>query len=129
MKRSLLTFLALMFIVLGFFSCSGFPPIVIPPPDIEITICQNNPTPTTAREDCPNKEVRKYPEGTTFPVCTLDHTVPPPPPPPIEYVYVDTCKDSGEMRNTYCPSERSYPRPGQLIPFYIPASFEQRCWE
>ncbi len=104
MKRNIFTSLILMLLVLSFFSCSGFPPIVIPPPDIEITICQNNPTPTTARENCPNKEVRKYPEGTIFPICILDHTVPPPP--PIEYVRVDTCKDSGEMRNTYCPDPR-----------------------
>ena len=31
---------------------------------------------------------------------------PDPPIPPIEYVYVDTCVDSLEMRNTYCPYER-----------------------
>ena len=33
--------------------------------------------------------------------------IPPEPPvPPIEYVYVDTCIDSGYMRNTYCPDDR-----------------------
>ncbi len=31
---------------------------------------------------------------------------PDPPIPPIEYAYVDTCIDSLEMRNTYCPDDR-----------------------
>ena len=31
---------------------------------------------------------------------------PPVPPPVIEYVYVDTCIDSGFMRNTFCPDDR-----------------------
>ena len=31
---------------------------------------------------------------------------PDPPIPPVQYVYVDTCIDSQEMRNTYCPDDR-----------------------
>jgi len=31
---------------------------------------------------------------------------PEPPVPPVEYVYLDTCLDSLEMRNTFCPDDR-----------------------
>ena len=73
-----ISFLILFLLVL--FVSIGCPPNST---DIDIEICLNNPQPTTAREDCPETEVRKYPQGTTFLVCTLDHSVPIPPEPPI----------------------------------------------
>jgi len=80
------------------FLCSLFGWFCIP--DIEIIICTNNPQPIKARADCPNTGVRKYPKGTHFDLCTLDHT------PPVEYVYVDTCLDSMKKPNQYCPKNR-----------------------
>ena len=86
--------LSLLFAFL-FIACP-FPPIQ----DISIEICLEHSVPIKARPDCPETEVRKYPRGTLLAPCTLDHL------PPVEYVYVDTCIDSQEMRNIYCPDNR-----------------------
>ena len=66
-------------------------------PDIEIRICLNNSEPTEARLDCLDTEIRKYPEGTVLPICQMDHN---------KYVFVDTCMDSGNLVDIYCPVDR-----------------------